>query len=116
MMEMHAGQAAFSKAGQEASSGENDLAAVHDNTISSVDVEDAEIGAPREEEYGVRNPRKPRDPKMPSTEEAGEHYLTHLPYTRWCQFCVQGKGKVAPPFKQTKREGGLMGSISITAS
>ena len=57
---------------------------------------------------GIRNPRKLPDPKMPSKEEVEEHYLTHLPYRSWCQFCVQGKGEVAPHLKQKKREDGLM--------
>ena len=63
---------------------------------------------PREQEYGVRNPRKLPDPKMPSKEEVEQHYLTHLPFRSWCQYYIQGKGKVAPRFKQKKREDGLM--------
>ena len=36
----------------------------HDKTISPVEREEAKV--PREQEYGVRNPRKLPDPKMPS--------------------------------------------------
>ena len=65
---------------------------------------EGEVRAPREQEYGVRNPRKLPDPKMPSKEEVEEHYLTHLPHRSWRQFCIQGKGKVAPHFKQKKEK------------
>ena len=68
---------------------------------------DGEVRVPREQEYGVRNPRKLPDPKMPTKSEVEEHYPTHLPYRSWCQYCVQGKGKTAPHFQQKKREDGL---------
>ena len=63
---------------------------------------------PREQEYGVRNPRKLPDPKMPSKEEVEQHYSTHLPFRSWSQYCIQGKRKVAPHSKQKKQEDGLM--------
>ena len=37
------------------------------------------LEAPTEQEYGIRNPRKLLDPKLPTRQEAGEHCLTHLP-------------------------------------
>ena len=67
-----------------------------------------EATVPREQEYGVRNPRKLPDPKMPSKEEVEPQYLTHRPFRNWCQYCIQGKGKVAPHFKQKQREDGLV--------
>ena len=67
------------------------------------------VEAPREQEYGIRNPRKLLGPKMPSQKEVDEHCLTHLPYRNWCQYCVQGKGRVAPHFKQETRTDGLTG-------
>ena len=60
-----------------------------------------------EQEYGVRNPRKLLDPKLPSQEEVEEHCLTHLPYRSWCSFCVQGKGKAAPHYQNPSRVDGL---------
>ena len=44
-------------------------------------------------ECGSREPRKLRDPKLPSPEEVRAHELTHLPYRSWCVHCVRGKGK-----------------------
>ena len=44
-------------------------------------------------EFGSREPRKLRDPKLPSQEEIRAHELTHLPYRSWCVHCVRGKGK-----------------------
>ena len=65
------------------------------------------LEAPPEQEYGIRNPRKLLDPKMPSRQEVEEHCLTHLPYRNWCSCCVQGKGKSAPHFKRPSRTDGL---------
>ena len=71
-------------------------------------LQDVEVQVPREEEFGVRNPRKLPDPKLPSKEEVERHYLTRLPFRNWCQYCVQGKGKTAPRFKQKQRGDGLI--------
>ena len=65
------------------------------------------MSVPLEEEFGVRNPRKLPNPKMPSKEEVERHYLTHLPFRNWCTYCIQGKGKTAPHFKQKEREDGM---------
>ena len=62
---------------------------------------------PGEEQFGVRNPRKMLDPKLPPQREVEEHCLTHLPYRNWCSHCVQGKGKAAPHFRKGSREDGL---------
>ena len=61
------------------------------------------VEVPREQDYGVRNPRKLLDPKLPTKKDVDEHNLTHLPYRNWCQYCVEGKGKMAPRFKQQAR-------------
>ena len=45
---------------------------------------------------------------MPSKQEVEQRYLTHLPFRNWRQYCIQGRGKVAPHFKQKQREDGLM--------
>ena len=74
--------------------------------ICDVDV-GPELDAPTEQEYGMRNPRKLLDPKLPSRQEVEEHCLTHLPYRNWCTFCVQGKGKASPHFKNPSRSDGL---------
>ena len=74
---------------------------------------DIEVGpeevmeAPMEQEYGIRNPRKLLDPKLPTEQEVEEHCLTSLPYRNWCACCVQGKGKSAPHFKRPTRADGL---------
>ena len=60
---------------------------------------------PRKGEFGVRNPRKPLDPRLPSQKEIDEHHLSHLLYRNWCPCCVAGKGKVASHFKQTRTDG-----------
>ena len=65
------------------------------------------LEAPPEQEYGIRNPRKLLDPKMPSRQEVEEHCLTHLPYRNWCSCCVQGKGKSAQHFKRRSSTDGL---------
>ena len=64
------------------------------------------VKMPRQEEFGVRNPRKLLDPKLPTEKEVEEHNLTHLPYRNWCPHCVAGKGKAASHFKKV-RVGGL---------
>jgi hypothetical protein len=69
--------------------------------------EDEMVEVPRELEYGVRNPRKLLGPKLPTKKDVDEHNLTHLPYRNWCQYCVEGKGKMAPRFKQPARTDGL---------
>ena len=33
---------------------------------------------------------------MPSREEYEEHMRTHIPYRKWCPFCVQGKMSANP--------------------
>ena len=71
-------------------------------------LKNVEAQVPREEEFGVRNPRKLPDPKLPSKEEVERHYPTHLPFRNWCQYCIQGKGKTAPHFQQGQCDDGLM--------
>lgn len=87
-------------------SDELSLVVDHGETIRPL--KNVEVSLPREQEYGVRNPRKLPDPKMPSKEEVAQRYLTHLPFRNWCQYCMQVKGEAAPRFKQKKREDGLM--------
>ena len=64
-----------------------------------------EVRVPREREFGVRNPRKLLDPKLPSQKEVDEHDLSHLPYRNWCPFCVAGKGKLASHVQQSREDG-----------
>ena len=73
-----------------------------DDAEKEVDVEQA-----AEEEFGIRNPRKLLDPKLPTQKEIDEHCLTHLPFRNWCPHCVAGKGKMAPHYKQPDRADGL---------
>ena len=51
---------------------ELNLVAANDKTIRPVD--NVELLVPREQEYGMRNPRKLPDPKMPSKEEVEQNY------------------------------------------
>ena len=68
--------------------------------------EGVKVPVPREREYGMRNPRKLPDPRLPSKREVDDHHLAaHLPYRNWCTFCVMGKGKAAPHFKQSRLDG-----------
>ena len=66
-----------------------------------------EIESAVDQEYGIRNPRKLLDPKLPSQKEVEEHCLTYLPYRNWCAHCVAGKGRMAPRFKHPDRADGL---------
>ena len=75
------------------------------NDVEKVDGEDLEL--PEEEQFGMRNPRRMLDPKLPSQREVEEHNLTHLPYRNWCTHCVFGKGRAAPHYKRAKREDSL---------
>ena len=52
--------------------------------INDVTKEEVELEPPEEEQFGVRNPRKMLDPKLPSQREINEHCLTHLRYRNWC--------------------------------
>ena len=70
-------------------------------------VQDVEVQMDQEEEFGARNPRKLPDPKLPSKDEVEKHYLTHLPFRNWCEYCIKGKGKTAPHYQQEKRDDGL---------
>ena len=36
------------------------------------------------------------DPGLPSPEEIDEHEVDHVPYRRWCEECVQGRGTGEP--------------------
>ena len=64
------------------------------------------VPVPREREFGMRNPRKLQDPRLPSRKEIDDHQLAaHLPYRSWCAFCVMGKGKAAPHFAQSRPDG-----------
>ena len=67
---------------------------------------DVPIPVPREKEFGLRNPRKLKDPRLPSRREMDEHSLAaHMPYRSWCTFCVMGKGKTTPCHKQYREDG-----------
>ena len=60
---------------------------------------------PRDQEYGIRNPRKLMDPRLSSKTEVDEHKLSHPPHRNWCPHCVAGKGKMAPRFTQSRVDG-----------
>ena len=74
--------------------------------VETSDGVDVRIPVPREKEFGLRNPRKLQDPKLPSKKEVEDHNLSgHMPYRSWCTFCVMGRGKAAPHYKQTRADG-----------
>ena len=56
-------------------------------------LENVEVQVQPEEEFGVRNPRKLPDPKMPSKEEVERHYLTHLPFPELVSVLYSRKGQ-----------------------
>ena len=65
-----------------------------------------QIPVPREREFGLRNPRKLQDPKLPSKKEVEDHNLVgHMPYRNWCTFCVMGRWKGTPHRKQSREDG-----------
>ena len=65
-----------------------------------------QIPAPREREFGLRNPRKLQGPKLPSKKEVEDHNLSgHMPYRNWCTFCVMGRGIATPHRKQLLEDG-----------
>ena len=67
---------------------------------------DVPIPVPREREFGLRNPRKLQDPRLPSKREVEDHFLSaHMPYRSWCTFCVMGKGKTASHHQQSREDG-----------
>ena len=75
--------------------------------LNDVAKDEVELEPPEEEQFGVRNPRKMLDPKLPSQREVEEHNLTHLPYRNWCSHCVLGKGRAAPRYKRATMEDSL---------
>ena len=78
----------------------------NEEEVRTSDGVDVKIPVPREMEFGLRNPRKLQDPKLPSKKEVEDHNLAgHMPYRSWCTFCVMGKGKAAPHYKQDRDDG-----------
>ena len=43
-----------------------------------------------------QRPRPLTDVKQPSPAEVATHNLTHLPYRRWCKWCVMARGPNLP--------------------
>ena len=50
-----------------------------------------------------------KEPGQPTKEEMDQHAITHLPFRRWCPFCVKGKAKDDPHRKveQEVKEAGV---------
>ena len=85
---------------------EEDLDICNGEVVETSDGVDVRIPVPREREFGLRNPPKLQDPKLPSKKEVEGHILSgHMPYRSWCTFCVMGRGKAAPHHKQTREVG-----------
>ena len=51
-----------------------------------------DVEADEDEEYGVRKTVKKLDPREPSKERE-EHEKSHLLFRNWCRHCVRGRGK-----------------------
>ena len=76
----------------------------HDKSIKPV--RNVEATVPREQEYGVRNPRKLPDTKMPSKEEVEQRYLTHLPSATGASIASRARGRWR---RTSNRNSGRMG-------
>ena len=73
--------------------------------VQSSDGMQVQIPVPRENKFGLRNPRKLQDPKLPSKKEVeGPNLSGHMPYRSWCTFCVMGRGKASPHQKQLRED------------
>ncbi len=46
-----------------------------------------------EPENGHRSVIKKHQTWMPTSAEREEHAMTHLPFRRWCEHCVKGRGE-----------------------
>ena len=58
--------------------------------VADGDVE-GPVGLEDEEADLARVPEALRDVPEPSAEEIARHCLTHLPYKRWCRWCVAAR-------------------------
>ena len=41
-------------------------------------------------------------PMLPTEREIDEHCATHVPFRDWCEFCVHGKARDDPHYRQRK--------------
>lgn len=64
---------------------------VEDSSVAALVGEQSLCDLEADNEAGVRRTVRLHDPKLPKKEEVDEHYLTHLPFRRWCQHCVRGR-------------------------
>ena len=46
-----------------------------------------------------------KGPMRVSKEEREEHERTHLPYRSWCEICVKGRARKAPPSQTEQGQG-----------
>ena len=60
-----------------------------------------EGGDTSEPNEGGRHIRGQKRVLAPSAEEQEAHMRTHIPYRRWCEFCVRGRCE-NPPHKRNK--------------
>ena len=83
-----------------------DLEICNGEVVETSDGVDVRIPVPREKEFGLRNQWKLQDPRLLSRKEVEDHSLSgHMPYRSWCTFCVMGRGKTSPHFKQSRDDG-----------
>ena len=75
-------------------------------------VQDVEVQMDQEEEFGTRNPRKLPDPKLPSKDEVEKHYLTHLPFRNWCEYCIKARARL---HRTSSRRSVTMGCQKFTS-
>ena len=68
--------------------------------------DDAQQGSEADVEDRAREPVPLPDVPEPSAEEVARHCLTHLPYKRWCRWCVMARRlglshRKLPPFSRS---------------
>ena len=72
---------------------------VHE-TLANEDVESNE--GIEEESEEARRIAGQKAVYKPTAEEWDEHMRTHIPFRRWCPFCVKGKCKSNPHVQRAK--------------
>ena len=50
---------------------------------------------------------------QPTKDEWDEHMRTHLPFRKWCPFCVKGRSKNSPHTKSKKSEDDLANEVPV---
>ena len=54
-----------------------------------------------------------RVPMLPSQAEIDEHNITHLPFRRWCPFCLRGRGISSGHFSRKEADESQVPVIAV---